>query len=472
MTNGHIAASRWITLIACCVAISVILSGAAASAMDTVSGTATYRERIALPPDALLEVSLEDVSLADAPAIEIGRIRVEDPGNPPFAFEITYDPEQIDKRHVYAVRATIRAGGRLIFTTDSVYSVITRGSGHEVELLLRRVEGPPTTPTGGMTLELPASFEGELPCADCPGIFYRLDLFEDRLFFLRTTYLGRGADAVRDFLGSWEMDGETGNLTLFTGEETPRFFRLVDPDTLRMLDTGGREIESSLDYDLRRKEGLAPIELRLTMRGMYSYMADAAMFEECLSGRRMPVALEADNIALEQAYLEARREPGEPLLVSLQGRLAQRPPMEGDGLVLTLVPERFLGIWPGETCGARGSVSELENNYWKLTRLGDQSVPVLEGQREPHVVFHSENGRVAGTGGCNQFSGAYEIDGEEISFGAMATTMMACPDGKDVDLALMAALEATRSFRRTAHHLDLFDKDGEIVARFEARELR
>jgi heat shock protein HslJ len=182
--------------------------------------------------------------------------------------------------------------------------------------------------------------------------------------------------------------------------------------------------------------------------------------------------MEADNLALERAYLDARNEPGEQILVSLQGRIAERPAMEGDSTVLTVVPERFLGIWPGETCGARGSVSELEDNHWKLTRLGEHRVPVLEDQREPHIIFHSENGRVAGTGGCNQFSGGYEIDGEEISFGAMATTMMACPDGKDVDLALIAALEAATSFRKSAHHLELLDEDGMTVARFEARELR
>ena len=55
-----------------------------ASAGGTVSGTATYRERMALPPDAVLEVKLQDVSLADAPAVELGSVRIENPGSPPF----------------------------------------------------------------------------------------------------------------------------------------------------------------------------------------------------------------------------------------------------------------------------------------------------------------------------------------------------------------------------------------------------
>ena len=49
------------------------------------------------------------------------------------------------------------------------------------------------------------------------------------------------------------------------------------------------------------------------MSGMYSYLADAANFTECLTGARYPVAMEADNLALERAYLaRARTSPARP----------------------------------------------------------------------------------------------------------------------------------------------------------------
>jgi copper homeostasis protein (lipoprotein) len=318
----------------------------------------------------------------------------------------------------------------------------------------------------------PASFEGELPCTDCQGVFYHLDLFEDQVFFLRTMKIGHSVGAVSDAIGSWELAMRSGHLTLFGVWESPMMFRLVDGKTLRKLDAEGREFDSSPHYDLTLKPGADLLEPRLVMRGMYSYYADAALFEECLSGRRFSVAMEADNVALERAYLDARGEPGAKLLVSLQGRLAQRPAMEGEGTVLTVVPERLIGIWPGETCGPRGSISEVEDTYLKLTRLGSQRVPVVEGEREPHMVLHSNENRVSGTGGCNQFSGSYEIDGQKISFGPVATTMMACPGAPNVDLAMVAALEKAVSFRKTSHHLELVDGEGEVVARFEARELQ
>ena len=58
-----------------------------------------------------------------------------------------------------------------------------------------------------------------------------------------------------------------------------------------------------------------------------------------------------------------------------------RPKMEGEGQQPTLVVERFIGIWPEETCGARFATEPLENTYWKLTRLGDAPVTVASSNR-------------------------------------------------------------------------------------------
>jgi heat shock protein HslJ len=137
-----------------------------------------------------------------------------------------------------------------------------------------------------------------------------------------------------------------------------------------------------------------------------------------------------------------------------------------------VVPERFLGVWPGETCGARGSFSELGHTYWRLTRLGERPVVLSPGQNEPYLVFDPQNNQVAGSGGCNYFVGAYEMEGTSIRFGVVASHAMACPEGEDLDADLLAVIEGAVSFRKTAHHLELFDADGAMIARFEARELK
>jgi putative lipoprotein len=109
----------------------------------TVRGEATYRERIAVPPGAQLEVLLLDVSRADAPSEAIGGVTLTNIGQPPYPFEITYRPEQIIASHTYVVQARLTHEGRLLFITDQAYPVITRGHPTEVQIALKRVGAPP-----------------------------------------------------------------------------------------------------------------------------------------------------------------------------------------------------------------------------------------------------------------------------------------------------------------------------------------
>jgi uncharacterized lipoprotein YbaY len=128
-------------------ALASLLALSAQQAMaQTITGTATYREPMALPPGAVLEATLEDVSRADAPADTIARQRVASPGNPPIAFTIAYDPAQIVANRTYVVRARILVDGTLLFTTDTAVPVITRGASTSVSVMLRRVGSQPAPP--------------------------------------------------------------------------------------------------------------------------------------------------------------------------------------------------------------------------------------------------------------------------------------------------------------------------------------
>lgn len=86
------------------------------------------------------------------------------------------------------------------------------------------------------------------------------------------------------------------------------------------------------------------------MAGMYSYMADAALFRDCASGERYPVSFEADNIALESGYLAVVPEAGAEVLVEIEGRIEERPAMEGDGVEVSVIPDRFIGAYPDRDC--------------------------------------------------------------------------------------------------------------------------
>ena len=107
-------------------------------ALAQIEGTVFYRERIALPPNAVVEVQLEDVSRPDAPATIMAVVTLNSKQGPPYAFSIDYSPQQIDSRMTYALRATIRVDDKLRFINTEY---IDPFSGNPVEVLVRGVPG-------------------------------------------------------------------------------------------------------------------------------------------------------------------------------------------------------------------------------------------------------------------------------------------------------------------------------------------
>ncbi|NWF81886.1 MAG: YbaY family lipoprotein [Chloroflexi bacterium] len=107
---------------------------------SVVDGTVTYLQRIALPPEAVIQVQLVDVSRADAPAIVLATSSFQAGGRQvPFPFALPYDPARIDERYTYAVQARITLNGQLRFIATERYAVITRGNPTTVEVIVRPV---------------------------------------------------------------------------------------------------------------------------------------------------------------------------------------------------------------------------------------------------------------------------------------------------------------------------------------------
>jgi putative lipoprotein len=106
-----------------------------------VTGTVSYRERMALPPTAVVKVQLLDVSFADVAATVLDSITLRPTAGQqvPYPFLLRYDPVQIDARNTYAVRASIIVDGKPLFTSTEAHPVITRGNPLDVNIMLQRV---------------------------------------------------------------------------------------------------------------------------------------------------------------------------------------------------------------------------------------------------------------------------------------------------------------------------------------------
>lgn len=118
--------------------LSACTTGTSDPATASITGTATYRERMMLPPDATLEVTLEDVARADVAADVIARSEIELSTAPPFKFALSYDPSRIVTAHRYNVRARIVDNGTPIFHSDAGYAVLGIGNVTHVDILLKQ----------------------------------------------------------------------------------------------------------------------------------------------------------------------------------------------------------------------------------------------------------------------------------------------------------------------------------------------
>lgn len=459
--------------------VSTIVLGGWLAVQETVPaqvrGTATYRERLALPPNAIFEATLEDVTKADAPAELIGRYRADQLTGATIRFEINYDSTQIDPSHRYVVRGRIVVGGKLLLHTDPPPRVLTGGRGTQVSLLLTPATGtaPAISSTTGATLgALPATFFGDLPCADCDAVRHQLELFTDKVFFLRLWYLGKGDSATVDDIGIWSVSASRDTVTLTGNREASLRFIVTDSATLNRLSPAGDIIYDTFNDGLKRTRNVPPLSPRLRMRGMYTWSADAGRFTECLTRKTWPVAAEGDNAALESAYTMALRKPADTLMVDLEGQLALRPGAGGGRSQRTLVVEKFGRVEPGERCAPNARPVTLERTYWRLTRLGDASVSPGSMQWEPHLILHPDSRRISGSDGCNRLRGRYELDEGHLAFSEMATTSMSCPDEAEPQRDLPNVLKRVSTVRLIRQHIEMFDADGKFLARFEARQLK
>jgi len=93
----------------------------------SLDGEVFYLQRIALPPTAILSVSLQDVSLMDAPAVTLAEQKGPVKGQVPLPFHLSYDPAQVKPGHSYSVSARIEVEGKLLFITTERHPVQLNG---------------------------------------------------------------------------------------------------------------------------------------------------------------------------------------------------------------------------------------------------------------------------------------------------------------------------------------------------------
>lgn len=164
------------------------------------------------------------------------------------------------------------------------------------------------------------------------------------------------------------------------------------------------------------------------------------------------MACQEDVMQQETAYLAA-----------LQSAATYR--LAGDTLELRTATDEMAVLFVAET------VPGLAGSNWDVTSYnnGNQAVVSLILDTEITAQF-GEDGVLSGFGGCNNYTTSYQVDGESITIGPAASTMMFCeaPEGvMEQEAQYLAALSTAVTFRIDGPRMEMRDAEGAMVANFQ-----
>lgn len=101
-----------------------------------LNGTVTYTQRMALTPQAEVQVELRDVSAPDDASTLIAKQVIATPGQVPIPFSLEYDTTKIRGGRTYAISARIVDRGQLQFITDTRIPVLTGAAQGPIEIVV------------------------------------------------------------------------------------------------------------------------------------------------------------------------------------------------------------------------------------------------------------------------------------------------------------------------------------------------
>jgi len=117
-------------------------------------------------------------------------------------------------------------------------------------------------------------------------------------------------------------------------------------------------------------------------------------------------------------------------------------------------------------CGitASGRTPALSGTKWQLVGISGKTVST-----KAFVEFNEQLTRVSGNAGCNRMFGTVDTKGRQITFGAIATTKMACGDenANRVESQILNAIPRINRLRQYGSRLEL-SNGNRVLLKFKA----
>lgn len=456
------------------------LSPTQEAALLTVTGSATYRERMAAPKGSVLKVELSDTSRADAPAISLADWSDSlDDGGVPKHFTLRVN-QTLDPRLTYTLRATVTGpDGALLWTTDTVHQIdAVAGTVNAGRLLMVKVQSPPApmpapkTPevtgheyrvsaiggqavTGSRPVTISFMEDGRVNgfggCNSFGGGFGETNgkiTFGDLISTMKgcfDTNAGAQESALYAALkGTVTVAPGGGGKVLLTGrngtqiELTPSGLKPLAGTSWLVEAMGGTAIvagsEPQISFDADGKiHGTTGCN---RFFGSYAQTGAAIAF----SGVGMTkMACMADGVMEQETAFGAILSGNTQAKIDGLGNLIIRGE---DGISFSARP------LPAEGDATEGDPATLTGGAWQVEDLNRGGII----DNTVMTLTFNEDGRVTGSTHCNSLSGAYVSTASTLTFAPIVMTQRACvaPALDNQERKFTAALQGEMAWRLTA----------------------
>ncbi|MDH2436070.1 copper resistance protein NlpE N-terminal domain-containing protein [Pokkaliibacter sp. MBI-7] len=180
---------------------------------------------------------------------------------------------------------------------------------------VKPVVAPAPAVTLGTPWNMPASFNGTLPCADCEGIATHLILLASHTYVLQETYLGIESHTTTQ-VGNWRYEDYR---VLLDNPQRKLGYAVTSNHTLHQLDQDGQPIDSKQNYSLTLNQ--SDEDNALPLKGIFSYQGDIAVLKECSSGKTFQLTATPEALNLQNMYKKLQGKDKEALLAEVSGHL-------------------------------------------------------------------------------------------------------------------------------------------------------
>ncbi|HET8839492.1 MAG TPA: META domain-containing protein [Flavobacteriaceae bacterium] len=141
--------------------------------------------------------------------------------------------------------------------------------------------------------------------------------------------------------------------------------------------------------------------------------------------------------------------------------------MDGNELLMAVFKEAGKNGYSAK--GNQTNNPEIVEKYWKLKSLAGNEISMEDDQeREIYFTLKTQENRIVGFAGCNNFSGQYSLEGQnKLQVEKMVSTLKACPHLKFDERKFLKLFDKQISYSLKNDVLTLKTEDG-TEAVFEA----